>query len=83
MEQNKLASVFGAFNRWGEVLGIPDVTRLNKKVRDGSVKDIILASEALQDIKLGEISQQISDKKMKFIMISAIQQRKDYFCEQT
>lgn len=70
MEQNKLASVFGEFNRWGEVLGIPDVTRLNKKVRDGSVKDIILASEALQDIKLGEISQQISDKKMKFIMIS-------------
>lgn len=69
-EQNKLASVFGEFNRWGEVLGVPDVTRLNKKVKEGSINDIILASEALQDIKLGEISQEISDKQMKFVMIS-------------
>ncbi|HOD92456.1 MAG TPA: nucleoside kinase [Clostridia bacterium] len=69
-EQNKLASVFGEFNRWGEILGIPDVKSLNKIVRDGSINDIILASEALQDIKLGEISQEICDKHMKFIMIA-------------
>jgi len=52
-EQNKLAAVFGEFNRWGDVLGIPDVTSLNRVVRSGSVNDIILATEALQDIKLG------------------------------
>ena len=49
-EQNKLASVFGEFNRWGEILGIPDVKSLNKIVRDGYINDIILASEALSRI---------------------------------
>lgn len=69
-EQNKLASVFGEFNKWNEILGIPDVTSLNKKVQEGSINDIILASEALQDIKLGEISRDISKTQMKFIMIA-------------
>lgn len=69
-EQNKLASVFGEFNKWGEILGVPDVTSLNKKVRDGTINDIILANEALHDIKLGEIAREISVKKMKFVMIA-------------
>jgi uridine kinase len=69
-EQNKLAAVFGEFNRWGDVLGIPDVTSLNRVVRSGSVNDIILATEALQDIKLGQISREISEKHKKFVMIA-------------
>lgn len=70
LEQKKLVAVFGEFNKWGEILGIPDVTSLNKRIKNGSINDIILASEALQDIKLGDIASEITSKKRKFIMIA-------------
>ena len=48
-EQNKACFPFlESLTEWGEILGIPDVKSLNKIVRDGSINDIILASEALR-----------------------------------
>ncbi len=69
-EQKKLQAVFDESNKWGEVLQITDVASLNKKVAEGSINDFILAGEALQDLKLGEIARQIAKQKNKFIMIA-------------
>lgn len=66
--------VFGALKEsaiWGELMNIENVGALNEAVSNGRIKDIILVQEALQEMKIAKLAEQIKERKgTKFVMIA-------------
>ena len=57
--------------RWGQKIGISTVGDLNDAVCNGTINDLILVEEALQERRIGEIAKQIADRGgVKFVMIA-------------
>ena len=58
-------------SRWGEALGVDTVGDLNDRVVDGTIGELILVQEALQEQRIGQIAAAIAgDRKKKFVMIA-------------
>ena len=55
-EQPKLAAIFREAERWGQVEGVEYVGSLNKIIKTGNIKELILVSEALHEKKTMEIA---------------------------
>ena len=51
-EQKALAKVFYETEHWINILGVGDVGRLNERILQGELTDIILVSEALHEKKI-------------------------------
>jgi len=61
--QNKLFDIFQEFKEWVEIIGVPNVGRLNELTQEGKIGDIIKISEALQEKKMAWIADMIHKKK--------------------
>ncbi len=57
-------------NVWGAGIGVPTVGALNEAICRGEGRDIILASEAYQEHKIGEIARQIREEGRRIVMIA-------------
>lgn len=69
--QNKLFKVLDESTEWCRMLGVETVGDLNETIVSGNIKELILVQEALQEKKLADIAQRISDdSSKKFIMIA-------------
>lgn len=67
----KIFQVQREAEKWGEMMGVSVVGELNEKISKGSMKELILISEALQEGKISRIAEQICQKKdVKFVMIA-------------
>ncbi|MBP8997953.1 MAG: TGS domain-containing protein [Anaerolineaceae bacterium] len=58
----KLLSTFRQYGKWLERLGIDSVGSLNDSIQAGNIREIILVSEALHDLQISDITQQIAEK---------------------
>jgi len=61
--QDKLFGIFREHKNWAEILGIKDISQLNKITRAKRYGDIIKISEALHEKKIVEIASRISEKR--------------------
>ena len=70
--QNKMFEIFQEFKDWGEIIGVPNVGRLNELNQEGKIGEIIKINEALQEKKLVEIADKFYARKdeAKVVMIS-------------
>lgn len=69
--QEKLFLVQSESIKWGNMLEIGTVGALNDKISRGKANEIMLVQEALQEKKIADIAQQITNRKnIKFIMIA-------------
>ncbi len=69
--QNKLFDIFQEFKEWVEIIGVPNVGRLNEITLEGKIGDIIKISEALQEKKVACIADLIDKKETaKVVFIS-------------
>lgn len=69
--QEKLFQTLKEANNWAKTMEIDTVAALNDVIVNGSINDLILIQEALQEKKIGEIAEQIKEAKdKKFIMIA-------------
>lgn len=69
--REKLFDTMKRANDWGEMMGIENVGDLNDKVCDGSINDMILVAEALQERRISEIAREIVERgNVKFILIA-------------
>lgn len=69
--QDKLFHTLKETNVWAQTMEVDTVGALNDLIVEGKVNDLILIQEALQEMKIGEMAEQIrqaGDKK--FIMIA-------------
>ena len=66
--------LFGALKTaddWGAKLGIDSVGDLNEKICAGGIGELVLAQEALQERRIGEIARKIVERGgVKFVMIA-------------
>ena len=68
---DKLFNEFKKYDEWSEKLGIQNVSSLNNKVTKGSVDDIVLLSENIQNNSLFKIAETIyNNKKLKLILLA-------------
>lgn len=68
---DKLFNEFKKYDEWSEKLGIENVSSLNNKVTKGSVDDIVLLSENIQNNSLFKIAETIyNNKKLKLILLA-------------
>ena len=69
--RQKLFQTLIATGAWGEELGIDTVGDLNDQICSGSISDMILVQEALQERRIGEIARDIARREnVKFVMIA-------------
>jgi len=71
VEKNKLFEIFQEFKEWVEIIGVPNVGRLNEITLAGNAGNIIKVSEALQEKKIACIAEMVHKKNsVKVIFIS-------------
>ncbi len=58
----KLLSTFRQYGYWLQRLGIDSVGALNESIQAGNIREIILVSEALHNLQIIDISQQIAER---------------------
>ena len=58
----KIFAVYREYKKWGRILGIHSVGRLNRLVSERGIKDYIRIAEAFHEKKISEIANQIYDK---------------------
>jgi len=68
----KIFSVYNEYKRWGRIVGVYSVGRLNHLVSEQKIKEYIHIAEAFQEKKLDEIANKIYDCKdtVKAILIA-------------
>ena len=59
----KIFSVYNEYKKWGRIMGVHSVGRLNRMVSDRSISDYIRIAEAFHEKKLAEIADQVYAKK--------------------
>lgn len=73
-EFESLEKLYGAMmtaTEWGQKLGIDTVGDLNDKICTGSLNDVIMVQEALQERRIAEIAKDIYERGgVKFVMIA-------------
>lgn len=71
VEQPSLFEQLMLSTRWGDLVNISTVGDLNEQICRGSISDMILVQESLQERRIGEIAQQIYDrKKVRFVLVA-------------
>ena len=66
----KLFSVFEEYKQWGRILGVSNISQMNRRVTDGSVGQYIRLLESLQRKKLYSLADEITRRQAKSVFIS-------------
>ena len=66
----KLYEAFGEEYQWLKLLHTPYLSDMNRTIREGGAKDIILLSEALHEKKIAEIANEIKTRGKRIILIA-------------
>ena len=68
----KLTEVFREYGKWLRLLKIENMGQINEIVRKGRIREVIMASEALQEQKVAQIAHEISERKetIKLVVIA-------------
>jgi len=70
-ERRKLFETLKKSDEWSQAFGLETVGELNEKICQGSMNDLILVQEAMQERKIAEIAREIvSRDNVKFVMIA-------------
>ncbi len=71
-EEKKLFKVFMEYKKWVRILGVENVGALNDIVKAGEIGDLIRVSEALQEKKIAEIADKITnhEEEKRIVLIS-------------
>lgn len=71
LPQQKLFQVLKESSKWGDMMGIQTVADLNDEIKHGHIQETILVQEALQEKKIAEIAETITNRpNVKFILIA-------------
>lgn len=70
VEQPKLAQIYRESENWGSILGVEFVADLNDWITERQVEEIMRVQEALQEKKIAQIADQITESKKRLILIA-------------
>ena len=69
-EHKKLAKIFKESEAWGDIVSVKNVFELNEYVETDNHKELMILGEALQEKKVVQIADQISELNKKVILIA-------------
>lgn len=70
-ESLKIISAMNEYSELYKLMKINTVYRLNKKIQEGKIKDLILFSEAIHEKKIAEIANQIKERQnVRMVLIA-------------
>ena len=69
-DAEKLYDAFAENTRWGRLAGVSSAMQLNETIASGSVQELILLCEALQERKIAEIASRIHNSGKRFVLIA-------------
>ena len=70
MPMPKMLSTFAESNEWLKILEVENIADLNKLTREGGLREFIRVNEALMDMKINRIAEQIIEKGSRLILIA-------------
>ncbi len=71
IDNQKLLQALADYEKIHKVLNIETLTKLNRAIRDGKAKDIVMLDEALHEKKISRIADSIAEKKdVKMVLIA-------------
>lgn len=70
IEQPKLAQIYKESELWGEILGVEFVADLNDWITEKNVAEIMRVQEALQEKKIAQIADQITESQKRLVLIA-------------
>lgn len=72
LEYSKLFTIMKEYEDWGQLIGVPTVAKLNEKIVQGNINELMLMSEAMIEKKLAELAYNIVQRKdtVKIILIA-------------
>ena len=70
VEQEKMLEVIKEHHRWQEILGVRTAGEFNNAILSGKAAELINVSEALQEKKLSDITDQIVARKARLVLIA-------------
>jgi uridine kinase len=62
-EHTKIMQVFRDYGRWLNILGVDDISALNRVVEQNRIREVILVAEALHEKNISDLADQIVAKK--------------------
>ena len=70
----KMFSVFDGYSEWVEIMGVPTVGKLNKRIAQGDASELIQIAEALHEKRLARIADTIAEanreRGLRLVLIS-------------
>lgn len=69
-KQDKLYHTLKEAHLWADTMAIDTVGALNDAIVEGRLNDLILTQEAFQEMKIGQIAQEIKNSGKKIVMIA-------------
>ena len=71
-DEPRLARVFQEYNKWLELIGVPNVSALNWAINSGRIQEVILIAEALHERQLAVIATEVADREppVRMVLIS-------------
>jgi uridine kinase len=70
-DEPRLARIFQDYDKWLNVIGVPNVTALNWAINKGRIQEVILVAEALHAQHVAAIAQEITRRReVKLVLIS-------------
>ena len=70
----KMFSIFDGYSEWVEIMGVPTVGKLNKRIEQGDVSEMIQIAEALHEKRLSRIADSIAqanrERGLRLVLIS-------------
>ncbi|MCD6385194.1 nucleoside kinase, partial [Candidatus Sumerlaeota bacterium] len=71
IEQKKMFQVYQEYEEWGRLLGIRNVADLNRRIKEGNIKEIILTAEALHEKRIAQIADMINERKQVRVVLNS------------
>ena len=70
----KMFSIFDGYSEWVEIMGVPTVGKLNKRIEQGDTSEMIQIAEALHEKRLSRIADTIAaanrERGLRLVLIS-------------
>ena len=66
----KLLDTFAESNAWLKILDVQNIADLNRLTREGKLREFIRVNEALMDMKINRIAEQIIEKGSRLVLIA-------------
>lgn len=69
--QNKVSNALKESAEWSEMLGVATIGQVNDKITDGTINNIMMVQEAMQEKKIADIASDIAAREgVKIVMIA-------------